>query len=156
MNPDFLDMLCELNAAGAEYLVVGAFAMSAHGFSRSTGDIDIWVRPTPDNAKRVMRAITTFGAPLLGLRIEDLHTPDVVFQIGVEPQRIDILTTIEAVTFDEAWPARMIVEFSGAEYPVLDIPHMIINKRAAGRDKDQLDVKRLERAMQRRDEKPEP
>ena len=146
MNPDFLDMLCELHAAGAEYLVVGAFAMSAHGFSRSTGDIEIWIRPTLDNAERVMRAINSFGASLLGLTTADLHTPDVVYQSGVEPQRVDILTTIEAVTFDEAWSNRMIVDFSGATYPVLDIPHMIINKCAAGRDKDILDVKRLERA----------
>lgn len=150
MTPDFLDMLCDLNAAVADYLVVGAFAMSAHGFSRSTADIDIWVRPTPENAERVMTAIKEFGATLLGLTVADPHTPDVVSQIGVEPQRIDILTIIEAVTFDEAWPDRMIVEYSGAKYPVLDVPHMIINKRASGRDKDLQDVKRLERALKGR------
>lgn len=149
MSPDFLDMLSALNVAGAEYIVVGAFAMSAHGYSRATGDIDIWIRSTPENAERVMAALRAFGAPLLDLTIDDLHAPDVVFQIGVAPQRVDLLTTIDGVSFDDAWPDRVFVEYSGQRYPVLDIRHLIINKRAAGRDKDLLDVKRLERALER-------
>lgn len=147
MSPDFLDMLCELNAVGAEYLVIGAFAVSAHGFARATEDLDIWVRPTPENAERVMTAIKRFGAPLHDLKTVDLHSQDVVFQIGIAPQRIDFLTTIEAIDFDDAWPDRMVVEYDGQKYPVLSIRHLIINKRAAGRDKDLLDVKRLERAL---------
>ena len=89
MNRDFFEMLAALSAAGVEFLIVGAYAMAAYGLPRATGDIDIWVRPTRDNAERVMHAVRTFGAPLLGLTVEDLLRPDTVFQIGVAPRRID-------------------------------------------------------------------
>ena len=94
MNRDFVEMLAALSAAGVEFLVVGAYAMAAHGLPRATGDIDIWVRPTRPNAERVMQALKAFGAPRFDLTIEDLLCADTVFQIGIAPSRIDILTGI--------------------------------------------------------------
>ena len=106
MNRDFVEMLAALYAAGVEFLIVGAYAMAAHGLPRATGDIDIWVRPTRANAERVMRALQSFGAPLFDLTIEDLLRLDTVFQISIAPSRIDILTGITGVSFKEAWSGR--------------------------------------------------
>src|SRR5712691_4522977 len=105
MNRDFAEMLDALSAAEADFLIVGAHALAAHGRPRATGDLDIWVRPTPDNARRV-EALVTFGAPLNELKLDDLALPDVVFQIGIEPARIDILTMLTGLTFDAAWSRR--------------------------------------------------
>ena len=91
MNRDFAEMLSALSEAGAEFLIVGAHALAAHGVVRATGDIDIWVRPTHENAERVMRALVTFGAPLMDLTTADLTKADTAFQIGVEPSRVAIL-----------------------------------------------------------------
>jgi hypothetical protein len=152
LNPDFRDMLCELNAAGAEYLVVGAYAMSAYGYSRSTGDIDIWVRPTPENAERVMTVLRSFGAPLFDLTVADLQTPDMVFQIGRPPNRIDLLTTIAGVEFDRAWTNRRLIKHQGIDFPVLSRLDLIANKKATSRPKDALDAARLEQAGADEDE----
>ena len=95
MNPDFRDMLSALCDEGAEFLLVGAYAMAAHGCPRATGDIDIWIRPSDDNAQRVWRALKRFKAPVRNLTIDDLKTPEIVFQIGVAPRRIDLLTSID-------------------------------------------------------------
>ena len=99
LNPDFAEMLVALSAEGVEYLLVGAYAMAAHGVPRATGDIDIWVRPTPENAERVLRAPGRFGAPLFDLTAADLARKGTVFQLRVPPRRIDILTSIDGVTF---------------------------------------------------------
>jgi hypothetical protein len=104
MNRDFVEMLSALCAAGAEFLVVGAHALAAHGAPRATGDLDIWIRATPENADRVLAALRQFGAPLVDLTKADLLAPDVVFQIGLVPSRIDLLTSITGVEFDRAWP----------------------------------------------------
>jgi hypothetical protein len=137
-------MLSELSAAGAEFLVVGAYALAAHGYPRATGDIDIWVRPTRENAERVFTALKKFGAPLLDLTVEDLCTLDIVFQMGVPPLRIDILTSIAGVEFDNAWNEHETIPVSGVAIPVLSYQHLIQNKRAAGRAKDAPDVAWLE------------
>jgi hypothetical protein len=99
LNQDFEDILVELARAGAEFIVVGAYALAFHGAPRTTGDIDIWIRPTRDNAFKVHRALIAFGAPLAsaGLTVDDLHHAGTVYQIGVEPRRIDILTKISGV-----------------------------------------------------------
>ena len=143
MNPDFVEMLAALRAAGAEYLVVGAHALAAHGRPRATGDLDLWVRPTAANAARVFQALETFGAPLHELTVADLQTPDVVFQIGVAPSRIDILTSLSGVGFEEAWPSRVTVPISGLEVPVIGRDQLIANKRAAGRLRDLADLEEL-------------
>ena len=144
MNPDFKELLAEFNAQGVEYLVVGAHALAAHGHVRATKDLDVWIRPELSNAARTHAALEAFGAPLAELTVEDLATPGVMFQIGVEPIRIDILTQIDGVTFDEAWPERMESKFAGEPVGVLSHRHLIQNKKAAGRDQDLLDVKLLE------------
>ena len=149
MNPDFLDMLSALNAAGAEYLLVGAYAMAAHGHPRATADIDFWVSPEPENAGRVMQALRTFRAPLLGLTEADLANPDLIFQIGLPPHRIDIITGIDGVEFAEAWPAKIVTHFSSQPCYVISREHLLQNKRSCARDKDAWDVKLLERPPQR-------
>ncbi|MGH8675685.1 MAG: hypothetical protein ACREVG_15410 [Burkholderiales bacterium] len=149
MSPDFKDLLSEFNARGVEYLVVGAHALAAHGRVRATGDLDVWVRPEAANAGRVMEALVEFGAPLHDLTIEDLRRPGTIFQIGVAPLRIDILTDIDAVEFDEAWSSRFVAQFAGETVPVLSVPLLIRNKRAVGRAQDLADVEWLEKSAKR-------
>lgn len=144
LNPDYRDMLSAFEDAGVEYLLVGAYALAAHGQPRATGDIDLWVHPSSENAGRVMQALQTFGAPLSEVNPEDFAKPEVVFQIGVTPRRIDILTSIEGVEFAEAWKDRMEVDIEGVVVPVLSREHLIRNKRALGRTQDKADLERLE------------
>jgi hypothetical protein len=140
LNENFRDMLSAFGEAGADYLLVGAYAMAAHGCPRATADIDIWVRPTEDNAERVWAALVEFGAPLSKVTREDFCTPDVVYQMGVPPQRIDILTSISGVAFDDAWPDRMTVVIDGLSVPVIGLRQLYANKLASGRDKDRQDA----------------
>ena len=140
MNRDFVEMLSALSAAGVEYLIVGAYAMAAHGWPRATGDIDIWVRPTPDNAARVMRALGAYGAPLFDLTAADLTRPDTVFQIGIPPGRVDILSGVSGIEFAEAWASRITVRLAGVEAPTIGLDALLKNKLAAGRPKDLADI----------------
>ncbi|MHC4471369.1 MAG: nucleotidyltransferase [Planctomycetota bacterium] len=143
MNPDFRDLLAEFNAQGVEYLVVGAHALAAHGHVRATKDLDLWIRPHPENAARVIRAIMSFGAPLHDLTEADLSEPGVFFQIGVPPVRIDILTEIEAVEFEEAWERRLETRFAGQPVSVLSRDDLIRSKSATGRAQDRADIEWL-------------
>jgi hypothetical protein len=140
MNPDFLEMLSALSEAGAEFLVVGAHALAAHARPRATGDLDLWVRPTAENADRVYAALHRFGAPLDDLQPAELTRPDLVFQIGVAPARIDLLTSISGVTFEEAWATRITVPIGALLVPVIGRERLIQNKRAAGRPRDLADL----------------
>lgn len=144
MNRDFVEMLSALSEAGAEYLVVGAHALAAHGHPRATGDLDLWVRADAANARRVLDALGRFGSPLLDLSEADLAREGTVFQIGVPPVRVDILTSVSGVTFDEAWPRRTTVALAGLEVGVIGREDLIRNKRATGRAQDLLDAARLE------------
>jgi hypothetical protein len=147
LNRDFRDMLSALQTEEAVFLVVGAHALAAHGVPRSTGDIDIWIRPDPENAQRVLRALEGFGAPFasMDLQAEDLSRPGTVYQIGLPPRRIDFLTTIDGVDFDEAWQSRFISEVSSLEVAFLGRDALLKNKRATGRPKDRADVRLLEK-----------
>lgn len=144
MNRDYRDLLSEFSAAGVEFLVVGAHALAAYGHVRATKDLDVWLRPDPRNADRAWTALAAFGAPLEDLTREDLATPGTIFQIGVPPLRIDILTAIDGVEFEEAWGERALVELIGVAVPVLSRRHLIANKRASGRLQDLADVERLQ------------
>ena len=144
LNSDFRDMLSTFAEAGVKYLLVGAYAMAAHGYVRATGDIDFWVDRSRNNAERVMAALTDFGAPLHGLEVGDLESPDLVFQVGVIPRRIDILTGIDGVSFEEAWPERYEVRVTNLVVPVIGRRHLSLNKRATGRLKDAADAAWLE------------
>ena len=144
LSPDYTDILSALSDARAEFLVVGAFAMAAHAMPRATGDIDVWIRPNAANAQRVWVALAEFGAPIGDLTLEELSQPGIVFQIGVAPNRIDVLTVIDGVTFEEAWPERVYRTFGGLRVPVIGLRHLLINKRASGRPKDMADVAWIE------------
>lgn len=148
MNRDFVEILSELSAAGADFLIVGAHALAVLGIPRATGDLDIWVRPTEDNAARVLVALQRFGAPLFDLTREDLTRSDTVFQIGLPPARIDILSGISGVAFDDAWARRSTLVLEGVQVSVLSRDDFIANKRAAGRPKDLLDLALLDEADQ--------
>ena len=140
LNPNFKDMLVALNDAEVEYLVVGAYAMAAHGCPRSTGDIDFWVRATPENAERVWAALSSFGAPMFQISVDELSTPDVVFQIGIAPQRIDVMTSVSGIEFDDAWPHRLVADLDGVKADVIGREQLLKNKLASGRAKDILDA----------------
>jgi hypothetical protein len=144
VNRDFAEILAALSDADADFLVVGAHAMAAHQRPRATGDLDIWVRATPENAARVWRALTRFGAPLTELSVADLSSPGVVFQMGLPPLRIDILTELSGIKFEEAWPNRIVNEFRGQSYSVIGRQDLIRNKRATGRPQDLVDADALE------------
>ena len=135
LNSNFRDMLSALSEADVDFLVVGAYAMAAHGCPRATGDIDFWVRPTKENASRVWNALSVFGAPMSQLTVHDFSTPDIVFQIGVAPHRIDILTSISGVDFELAWSNKMLVAIDGLTVPVIGRSELLANKRASGRPK---------------------
>jgi hypothetical protein len=144
VNPDFKDLLSEFNAREVEFLLVGAHALAVHGLVRATKDLDVWVRPDRANAKRVLTALESFGAPLMDLSEDDLVKPGTIFQIGVPPLRIDVITAIDGVEFSEAWEERERVPLSGLVVPVLSKRHLIANKKASGRLQDLADVERLE------------
>lgn len=147
LNKNFRDMLSALNAEGAEYLVIGAYALSTYLPPRATGDFDIWVRPTAENAERVWRALVRFGAPRRDLTLQDLATSDTVFRFGLPPQRIDILTSITGVEFDAAWMNRVSETIDGLKLTVIGRADLLKNKRATGRPKDLVDAQDLERSL---------
>ena len=144
VNPDFRDLFAALNDAGAEYLVVGGYALAYHASPRYTKDLDVWVRPTPENARRVHRALNAFGAPLGDLTVTDLSTEGVVFQMGLPPNRIDVITAIDGVGFEEAWPDRIAGTYGDQAIAVIGRTHLLKNKLASGRPQDLVDARTLE------------
>ena len=140
MNPDFVDLLRAFVAADVRFLIVGAYTLALHGRPRATGDLDVWVEASPDNAARVMQALASFGAPLSDVSVDDFSRPGVTFQIGVAPGRIDILTELTGLTFAEAWPGRMRRPFGEIEVDFIGRAAFIQNKRATGRAKDLGDI----------------
>jgi len=143
MNPDFVDLLRTFIAAEVRFLVVGAYALAVHGRPRATGDLDVWVEATPENAPRVMRALAAFGAPLRDLSEPDFARPGVTYQIGVPPGRIDILTELTGLTFADAWPERVSRAFGELQVDFIGRAAFIRNKRATGRTKDLADAEGL-------------
>lgn len=144
LNRDFIDILSAFSKEKVDYIVVGGYAIAFHGYVRGTGDIDLWIRISNENADRVWKALQTFGAPLLDLSKEDLKIPGMVFQMGLPPNRIDIINTVEGVQFDEAWPNRKFVEFQELNVPIIGKPELLLNKRAMNRPKDLADIIWLE------------
>ena len=145
MNEEFLDILRALLDEGARFLVAGAHALAVHGVPRATGDLDIWIDRDPANGARVWRAIISFGAPVesLGVSVGDLGEPDTVVQIGLEPRRIDLLTDLTGVDFEDAWTDRVVHSVEGVAVPFLGRRSLIKNKRATGRLKDLADLEAL-------------
>lgn len=143
MNPDFVDLLRAFIAADVRFLVVGAYALAHHGRPRATGDLDVWVDPTPVNAPRVVRALAEFGAPMADISENDFARPGVVLQLGVPPGRIDILTELTGLPFDEAWPDREAGQFGEVTVDFIGREAFIRNKRGTGRAKDLGDIEGL-------------
>ena len=140
MNPDFVDLLRAFIAAEVRFLIVGAYALALHGRPRATGDLDVWIEASPQNAARVMKALAAFGAPLTDVSVDDFSREGVTYQIGVAPGRIDILTQLTALSFAEAWPERMRRPFGDVDVDFIGRAAFIRNKRATGRPKDIGDI----------------
>jgi hypothetical protein len=144
MTSDFSELLQAFNEQDVDYLIVGAHALAVYGHVRATKDLDVWVRPNPENAKRVLAALTAFGAPLGDLTEDDLSAQGTIFQIGVPPLRIDLITSIDGVDFTDAWPDRFKSSFGDVPVSVISRRHLIENKRAAARLQDLADAEVLE------------
>ena len=145
----FDEILSELSDAGAEFLIVGAYALSAHVRARATKDLDLWVRPSKENAARVWRALAKCGAPFHQVTVDDFAVTGTIYQMGYPPNRIDILTSITGLTFDDAWPKRIVAKFGSGEYPVLGRDELIANKEMVARPQDVVDVDLLRRFSKR-------
>jgi len=145
LSRDFSEFLASLDAEGVRYLLVGGYALAAHGIPRFTKDIDIWVACDPVNADRILAALTRFGFQSIGLTKEDLLDPRGIVQLGYPPLRIDILTGISGVEFESSWKRRIEVVWDGCKIPVIHREDLIANKRASGRLRDLADVEDLEK-----------
>lgn len=143
LNEDYKEMLQLLSGEGVRFLLVGAYALGAHGYPRATGDIDIWIDANSKNATCLIRALKKFGAPLEDISEKDFQKKGIVFQIGVAPRRIDIITSIDGVSFEEAYRDRDSLKIDGLTVPVLSLKSLIKNKESTGREKDLLDAKEL-------------
>ena len=146
LNTDWREFVESLNSNGVEFLLVGALAVAHHGLPRNTGDIDFFVRRDPTNAERIVQAIEAFGFGSLGLRASDFLGEAAVIQLRVEPRRIDLMTRLTGVEFEDAWKAREPLEVSDVSLFVISREHLIANKRALGRYKDLADVDAIDDA----------
>jgi hypothetical protein len=152
LNKDYKDMLQALSDENVKFILIGAYAMAAHGYPRATMDIDIWIMPSPENADAVIRALQRFGAPLHNLTRKDLQTDGIIFQIGVAPRRIDIITAVSGLKFEETYQNTIVVAIEGIDVHIPAIDDMIRNKKVTGRIKDLADVEALE-ALKNRQKK---
>ena len=143
VNPDFRDLFCAFNDAEVRFLVVGAYAVIHYTEPRYTKDIDLWIERTPINAARTLQALALFGAPVEGVSAADFQDPDTVYQIGIEPNRVDILVQIAGVEFGAAYTGAVEASYGDVAIRILSLEDVISAKRAAGRDQDLLDLKRL-------------
>ncbi len=144
LNRDFKEFAELLNARGVDYLVIGGYALAAHGHPRYTGDIDFWVRPAPDNIARLLNVLGDCGFGSLGLTAGDFAT-DTVVQLGQPPRRIDLLTAIDGLAFEACFARRERVELACVQLNIIGLEDFKINKRAVGRLKDLADLESLER-----------
>jgi hypothetical protein len=143
-NQDFKELFALFNKERVEYLVVGAHAVIFYSEPRYTKDLDIWINPSHENAIKVMATLSEFGAPLEGVSAEDFSDPEMVFQIGIAPNRIDILMGISGVDFCAAAQRKTLSSYDGIEIPIIGRQDLIASKKATGRPQDKLDVDRLE------------
>jgi predicted nucleotidyltransferase len=147
LNKDYKEMLQCLLEENVRFLLVGAYAVAVHGFPRATKDIDFFVWATPENAANLMRALTKFGAPLDDISESDFSSEGIIFQIGNSPRRIDIITNISGIKFEQAYANRKAILIEGIEVPVISLQDLIANKRASGRMQDLADIEKLESAQ---------
>ena len=140
---DFSELLSSLNDAGVDYLLVGGYAVGFHGYTRTTGGIDIWVRQSPENARRVVGALRAFGFEGSDVVPDRFLGDGKIARMGYPPYRAEIMTSVSGVSFDECWPRREISDWSGVEVPVIALADLRRNKRASGRPKDLADLHEL-------------
>lgn len=145
VNRDFKELLLAFSEADVRYLVIGAYAVMFHTEPRYTKDIDVWIDVSGDNPQRCYRALAEFGAPMHDLTVEDLASLGTIYQIGVEPNRIDILTAPAALDFGAAWDRHVESTYDKLPIPMLSLDDLIRNKRSVGRPQDLLDLERLEK-----------
>ena len=146
-NRDFRDLLAELSAHDVQFLIVGGYAVTFHARPRFTKDLDIWVDPSPDNSVRVFAALAAFGAPLQmhGVTAQDFATAGTIYQIGLPPNRVDILTLVDGLQFAPCWDRRSRARFADVEVAYLSREDLIVNKRTVARPQDLEDARDLER-----------
>ncbi|MES2459468.1 MAG: DUF6036 family nucleotidyltransferase [Armatimonadota bacterium] len=147
MNSDFSELLQLFTDNEVEYLVIGGYAVIEYAEPRYTKDLDVWINTTSENSQRVFRSLQQFGAPLVGMTAADFAEEGFVFQIGVAPVRIDILMSIDGLTFSEAWPNRVSVDFDGVQALLISRQDLIRAKRASGRPQDLMDANNLEKGL---------
>lgn len=145
VNPDFRDLFSAFNAEGVRYLLVGGYAVAFHAEPRFTKDLDLWIDSSAANSVLVYEALRAFGAPLGETTAAELTVPEQVLQIGVPPNRVDLVTSIDGVAFEAAWPNRVGTEYGDQHIWVIGRGDLIANKRASGRPQDALDIATLER-----------
>lgn len=145
INSDFRDLLRNLNEAGTRYLIVGGYAVMVHTEPRYTKDLDIWIEPEEANARAMLDALARFGAPTADVAPTDFLEPEVFFQVGVEPVRVDIMTSVTGLDFAGAWSRKVLVDFGGETAPVLCREDILAAKKASGRVQDQADARSLDR-----------
>ena len=144
LNRDFKEFVGLLNEHAVEYLVVGGYALAAHGHPRYTGDIDIWVGSAPENIARLLASLASFGFGSLGLTAQDFAAPDAVVQLGYPPGRIDLMTGIDGVEFDACYARAQMVRIDDVTLPIIHLDDFKTNKRAVGRLQDLADLEALE------------
>lgn len=145
LNKDFREFIAALNANDVDYLLVGGYAVGFHGYPRFTQDLDIWVRPTEKNARKVLQALIDFGFPSTRLTINDFLSPDTEFQMGYPPFRMDVMNSIEGVQFENCFKRRSYVDFDGVSISVIGLNDLKKNKKATGRKKDLVDIEHLKK-----------
>jgi predicted nucleotidyltransferase len=145
ISSDYKDLLNTFNAAGVRYLVVGGYAVMIHSEPRYTKDLDIWIDRSEANAQALFTALARFGAPLKGLGPSDFTEPEVFYQVGIEPVRVDIMTSVSGLDFTSAWERRLMVDFSGEPTPVLSLEDLLLSKKSAGRRRDRKHIRSLQK-----------
>jgi len=150
VNPDFRDLLKMLNDYSVKYLIAGGYAVMYYTEPRFTKDIDIWIEPTQDNAQKVWNALAEFGAPLEQITLNDFCNKDLIYQIGIAPNRIDIMMDIPGIEFNRAWENRIQSRYYDIPLHIISLDDLINAKEIAGRDQDLLDLKQLKRLKQNR------
>jgi predicted nucleotidyltransferase len=149
-NSDYKDLLREFENAEVRYLIVGGYAVSEHTEPRYTKDLDLWVNKSPENAERIISALRSFGAPLRDVTVEEFESPGFAYQIGVPPSRIDILTELDGLMFEECWERRKSLLLDEINVHFISIPDLIVNKEIAARPHDLEDARKLRKVNERR------
>ena len=149
LEKDYKDILQIFIEEKVQFLLVGGYAVGAYGYVRATKDLDLWVLANPENAKLIIKSLIRFGAPMRDVSVDDFSKEGIIFQIGVEPIRIDISTSIEGVSFQSAYQNAKTIIIDNLHIPIISLEDLIINKRASGRHRDLADVEALEEIEKR-------